>query len=63
MSAIEMQFKRFNLFDMRQVRRIRYLQAENKKRQPEGAAYDLLWWAVRDSNPGPPACEAGALTG
>jgi hypothetical protein len=21
-----------------------------------------VWWAVRDSNPGPPACEAGALT-
>jgi hypothetical protein len=20
------------------------------------------WWARRDSNPGPPACEAGALT-
>ena len=23
---------------------------------------DSAWWAVRDSNPGPPACEAGALT-
>jgi hypothetical protein len=22
----------------------------------------VQWWAVRDSNPGPPACEAGALT-
>ena len=21
-----------------------------------------IWWARRDSNPGPPACEAGALT-
>ena len=24
--------------------------------------YAVLWWARRDSNPGPPACEAGALT-
>ena len=22
----------------------------------------FTWWARRDSNPGPPACEAGALT-
>ena len=22
----------------------------------------VVWWARRDSNPGPPACEAGALT-
>ena len=36
---------------------LRIFQAEDLNGQQEG-----LWWARRDSNPGPPRCKRGALT-
>ena len=32
-----------------------------KQKIPSRMAWDL-WWRIRDSNPRPPACDAGALT-
>ena len=36
-------------------------QRTRARRSPARAHRRLMRWAVRDSNPGPPACKAGAL--
>ena len=34
---------------------------EKQKNHLLGDLQNLKWWSVGDSNPGPPACKAGAL--